>query len=224
MSDFDNFDQMADEVAGKNDIASHQQSRPTARPNSYQFEPEEEPTKKQSCCTCSLPLILVILLFALVLGVTGIAAFNLYSNITNNSRLAIVETEAQQQSDTVIEVFNGTNNHEVELALDILRMNVTAEFSRLSSDLDALKSGSLQNFTQIRQDVESFVMSVENRFQNIENSTLAKTELLMVETQLANLMNRVGEIEQTLSSGTTLLSRYSLIVGLATFVWLYFYN
>ncbi len=56
-------------------------------------------------------------------------------------------------------------------------------------------------------------LNVTNRFQGIENSTLAKSELVVVEMQLDDLMERVNNIEQTLSSGAMLASRYSLVIG-----------
>ncbi len=220
MSEYDDFDQMADEAADKTDIS--RTPRPVARPSSYQFQEEEEPPLKQrSCCRCSLPLLLIVLLFALVLGLAGIAGFNLYRNLTNHIRLAEVEIEAQQQSNTVIEVFNGTNNHEVEVALNILRQNVTAEFNRISSDLNALKTNASGNFAQIQANIDSFVNDVANRFSDIENSTLAKSELLGVETKLSDLEGRVDEIDNVLSSGVILISKYSLVVGLVTVLCVY---
>ncbi len=63
-------------------------------------------------------------------------------------------------------------------------------------------------------------MNVTNRFQGIENSTLAKSELVVVEMQLDDLMERVNDIEQALSSGAMLASRYSLVMGLVSLAWL----
>ncbi len=117
MSDFDNFDEMADDGKTRCHIP-------------------------RRCCTC-----LLLILCLLVLGVAIIASFNLYSNII--SRLAVVETDqAQQQNNTVVEVYNRTNNREVELALNNLRTNVTAEFNRLNTDLNTLKTNSSVNFAK----------------------------------------------------------------------------
>ena len=84
-----------------------------------------------------------------------------------------------------------------------------------------LKQRQNQTEQQIRVNIDNLKNFVENRFDEIENSTLAKSELHGVETKLSTLEGRVDEIDNVLSSGIILMSKYSLAVGLVTMLCVY---
>ncbi len=84
-----------------------------------------------------------------------------------------------------------------------------------------LKQRQNQTEQQIRVNIDNLKNFVENRFDEIENSTLSKSELHGVETKLSTLESRVDEIDNVLSSGVILMSKYSLAVGLVTMLCVY---
>ena len=159
---------------------------------------EEKEDKSGGCrCWCPLWFVVTWILFALILGITGVAAYNLYANITNGQKLTTVEQVANQ--DTIVEILDiNTNNTTTELALEQLVLNVNGDLHRIEADIATLRNNTSDNIGQVRADIEMAKLSLSNRLSQLENSTLNRMELDRVDADLATLENRVSVIEPDL--------------------------
>ena len=202
------MDTMANEVEGKVDINT---PNPPIHRFSQYTEPEEE--KSESCCRCYCPLwcLVTLILFALILGIAGVAAYNLYANITNSQKLNVVEEVANQ--DTIIQLFNITNNDTIEIALEQFVEGINGDLQRIETDIRRLRNITSDNINLVKEDIRVFETNINSRLSQIENSTLNRMELDRVETDLASLENRVDAIEADLSSaGPSLTSGHPFLL------------
>ncbi len=135
-------------------------------------------------------------------------------NKTNNAilQLSIQFNKSREQIEQIYQVIG-----------EILEQqnSTQSQVDELLLNFYELKQRQNQTEQQIRVNIDNFKNFVENRFDEIENSTLAKSELHGVETKLSTLEGRVDEIDNVLSSGVILMSKYSLAVGLVTMLCVY---
>ncbi len=194
--------------------------------------------KSHGRCSCTS---IVKYLAAIVATSIAIAAFVMSVTLASVSKdladleINIEEAEFRDSSE------NKTNNAILQLSIQFNKSreqieqlhqvigeiweqqnSTQSQVDELLLNFYELKQTQNQTEQQIRVNIDNLKNFVENRFDEIENSTLAKSELLGVETKLSTLEGRVDEIDNVLSSGVILMSKYSLAVGLVTMLCVYF--
>ena len=206
------MDAMAAEMEGKEDVPRTLYGNMHPNPiHRFSQHYEEEEDKSGGCrCWCPLWFVVTWILFALILGITGVAAYNLYANITNGQKLTTVEQVANQ--DTIVQILDINTNNTLELALEQFVLNVNGDLRRIEADIDTLRNNTSDNIGQIKADIEMAKLSLSNRLSQLENSTLNRMELDRVEADLATLENRVSVIEDDLSSGKSLTGIHPLLL------------
>ena len=205
------MDAMAAEMETKEDVPPTVYGNMHPNPIHRFSQHYEEEGEKSGCCRwCPLWFVVTWILFALILGITGVAAYNLYANITNGQKLTIVEQVANQ--DTVVQLLDINTNNTLELALEQFVLNVNGDLRRIEADIDTLRNNTSDNIAQVRADIEMTKLSLSNRLSQLENSTLNRMELDRVEADLATLENRVSVIEDDLSSGKSLTGIHPLLL------------
>ena len=175
------------------DNEAYGSSAPQSRRAFADTESEHKPGSGRQRCMRILCFFAVGVLLILVLGTAGVSAYNLYTDITTDEKLAALEANAGQA--VILHGLNVTDNGTFEVVLEVFVMSVKRNLSRINMDIRTLNSNAANNFTQIIQMLESVHSDLQQDISRLNSNT--SDRVAQLSTKIQDLQTNLSQIRSS---------------------------